>query len=289
MDNQCDESMNYTLTTTLNDLNVDVDIDAILQEEPIKISIYTSDDGQFHMKYDDCGGPLVNSKYKRKSKSNSTSIVKPTTETLYEIDLYCDICHHDYKSLMSLNRHMKTRKHLNQMAKLNETNEQKIIERDWSNYESSLSAYALMPRDVYNSIVQTLLIDHNGNAITPSTADTLKIPATNQIDATDSNYLMYDGFNNHFASTDYQQISDDFHELQNASSVTANDENYTVTNTIQPTVCNDYKCLVCNEQFSTLQLLQEHTQKMRENCATKIDGMHDEFDVEREIQKIDFI
>lgn len=122
-------------------------------EEPIKISIYESN-GLFHMKYDhpECMGQSQNTnvpktKTRRKNQTNKSSAAtseKPATETLYEIDLFCEICNHDYKSLMSLNRHMKTRKHLAQVAKLNEAKSEPELNLKW-NYDPLINNY-----DSYN-------------------------------------------------------------------------------------------------------------------------------------------
>lgn len=286
--NECDESMNGGASTTV--------VDA-LPEEPIKISIYTSDDGQYHMKYDDYAvtNGAERSKSKRKSNSNkSLAMVKPTTETLYEIDLYCDVCNHDYKSLMSLNRHMRTRKHLNQLAKLNEANEQSAIGRDWSNYDNYLSStYDLMPHNVYNSIVQTLLDDDvvgaATNAIITDTTNVLTEP--HNVNESGNNfqtttYDSYENWNNNDCATMNNNVFRDIHEAMDA---TANDETYdenqTIVDIIQRSMCNSYKCLICGELFPSAQLLQEHTHQMRENCGAKIDG--DEFDLETELQKLE--
>lgn len=284
MDNNgSDKSMNsQNCTTIANEL----------QEEPIKISIYTSDDGQYHMKYDDytMTGGVNAPKSNRKSNSNKApSIVKPTTETLYEIDLYCDVCNHDYKSLMSLNRHMRTRKHLNQLAKMNEANEKRVVERDWTNYESYLSTYDLMSSDVYNSIVRTLLDDGSdaidANAMVTDTTNTLN----EQYNVSDSSnfqntYDSHENYHNHYATTN----NDIFHEIHKAMDVIANndqtnDENKAVFDIKQ---CHSDKCLVCGELFASVQQLQEHTQRMRENCAAQIVAEADDFDLDAELQNL---
>lgn len=286
MDNNgCDESMNSQICTTIANE---------LQEEPIKISIYTSDDGQYHMKYDDytMNGDVDAPKSNRKSNSNkSPSIVKPTTETLYEIDLYCDVCNHDYKSLMSLNRHMKTRKHLNQLAKMNEVNEQRAVEHDWTNYESYLSTYDLMSRNVYNSIVRTLLNDGSdaidANAmITDTTTNTL-IEQYNVAGCSNfqNTYDSHENYRNQYATTNNNNI---FHDIHNAMDVIANsdqthDENKTEATDINQ--CHSNKCLVCGELFASVQQLQEHIQRMQENCAAKI--VADDIDLETELKNLE--
>lgn len=127
-------------------------------EEPIKISIYESN-GLFHMKYDhpECMGQSQNTnvpktKTRRKNQTNKSSAAtseKPATETLYEIDLFCEICNHDYKSLMSLNRHMKTRKHLAQVAKMNEAKGEPEVNLKWS-CDPLISNYNSYRNNAYN-------------------------------------------------------------------------------------------------------------------------------------------
>lgn len=283
-------------------MNAASTMDDALQEEPIKISIYASGDGQYHMKYDDCtvsdGSELPKSK--RKSNANkSQSNAKPTTETLYEIDLYCDVCHHDYKSLMSLNRHMRTRKHLNQLAKLNEAHPESAVERDWTHYESYLSTCDLMPRNVYDSIVQTLLDDGNGvtdaSATIPGTTNTTAEQHcfSNSLHNTIDPYP-YADHSSQCATTNYSDNSDIFDEIHEAMDIVtagddeAYDENKSIVDIIQRTICNSYKCLVCGDLFASAQLLQEHTEQMRENCAAKIDD-DDDIDLETELEKLDFL
>lgn len=280
MDNECDVTVNNAPQSKSMMTTTDV-IDEASPDEPIKISIYTSDDGQYHMKYDnDCTvrDDAKMPKSKRKTNLNKLSTTtKPTTETLYEIDLYCDVCNHDYKSLMSLNRHMKTRKHLNQLAKLNEANEQTVIERDWSNYDNYFSAYDVMPRNMYNSIVQTLLDD--------DAVDAMVTEATQHNDTGNCFPNTFDSYVN--SSKNYVTTKNDIHEAMNAAANDATyDENQTIVDTIQRAICNSYKCLVCGDLFTSAQLLQEHTQQMRENCATKIDG-DDEFDLDAELQNLE--
>lgn len=285
MNNADDGSTNDASATTAD----------AMSEEPIKISIYTSDDGQYHMKYD-CNetddAEMIKSK--RKSGSNkSASSAKPATETLYEIDLYCDVCNHDYKSLMSLNRHMRTRKHLNQLAKVNEANEQVAVNRDWSNYDSYLNAYDLMPRNVYDSIVRTLL--DGGNDV-HETAMVIDPSSTLTEQHNDSNhsfqitYNSHDDCNNQYVTTECANKNGVFDDILAAMDVTADDgdgtydENKAFVDIIQRSMCN--KCLVCGELFTSAQLLHEHTRQMRENCAAKI--VDNEIDLETELQRLEF-
>lgn len=285
MDNAGDDSVNDASATTAD----------VTSEEPIKISIYTSDDGQYHMKYD-CNETygVEMPRSKRKSNSNkSPSSVKPTTETLYEIDLYCDVCNHDYKSLMSLNRHMRTRKHLNQLAKLNEANEQAVVDRDFSNYDSYLSTCGLMPRNVYDSIVRTLLDEGHGVNGTETVTDPTSTFTEQHNDSDKSfqiNYDLYANCNNQYATRKCANGGDVFDDIRAAMDVIANDgdENYdeskAIDDVIQRSTSN--KCLVCGEQFSTAQLLHEHNRQMRQNCAAQIDD--DNFDIETELQQLEF-
>lgn len=251
-------------------------------EEPIKISIYTSDDGQFHMKYDDCSDDNEMPKSKRKSNANKASmVVKPTTETLYEIDLYCDVCNHDYKSLMSLNRHMRTRKHLNQLAKLNEANEQRMVGPNWTNYDNYLNACDLLPHNVYDSIVHSLLNEGN-NGVDATEAAATDTSSEQNIDLVRDFQNIYESF----AMNDSAAFSD----IHEAMDVTANndgeyDENKAFVDAIQRSVCNSYKCLICGELFASAQLLSMHTHQMRENCVAKI--ADDEFDFETELKKLE--
>lgn len=286
MDDGCNDSMNAASTVT----------DA-LQEEPIKISIYASDDGQYHMKYDDntVGDGSEMPKSKRKYNANK-STAKPTTEILYEIDLYCDVCHHDYKSLMSLNRHMRTRKHLNQLSKLNEANPESVVERDWTNYDSYLSSCDSMPRNVYDSIV---LDDGNGvpdaSAMVPGATNTSADQhySSNSLQNTYDPYQYVD-YSSQCATTSYSSNSDIFDDIHEAMDIVATDdddtydENKAIVDIIQRTMCNSCKCLVCGDLFASAQLLQEHTEQMRENCAAKIDDDID-IDFETELQKLDFL
>lgn len=102
------------------------------------------------MRYDhpECEGPVQGSanfhksKSRRKNQANKSAATseKPATETLYEIDLFCEICNHDYKSLMSLNRHMKTRKHLAQVAKLNEAKNEPELNMKWAECDRLINA-----------------------------------------------------------------------------------------------------------------------------------------------------
>lgn len=285
MNNADDGSMNAASETTAY----------ATSEEPIKISIYTSDDGQYHMKYDcnDIDGAEM-TKSKRKSTSNkSPSSAKPATETLYEIDLYCDVCNHDYKSLMSLNRHMRTRKHLNQLAKLNEANEQVAVDRDWSNYDSYLNTYDLMPCNVYNSIVRTILDegdDVHETAMVTDPSSTLTAQHNDSDHSFQFTYDSYDDCNNQYATTKCADNRDVFDDIRAAMDVTTSDgdetydENKAIVDIIQRSMCN--KCLVCGEVFSSAQLLHEHTREMRENCAAKI--VDDKFDLGTELQRLEF-
>lgn len=285
MDNAGDDSMNGASATTAD----------VTSEEPIKISIYTSDDGQYHMKYD-CNETygVEMPRSKRKCNANkSPSSVKSTTETLYEIDLYCDVCNHDYKSLMSLNRHMRTRKHLNQLAKLNEANEQAVVDRDFGNYDSYLSTYDLMPRNVYESIVRTLQDEGHEVNGTATVTDPTSTSTEQQNDSDKGFQTAYDSYancNNQYAARKCANGSDVFDDIRAAMDVIANDgdetfdENKAIDDVIQRSMCD--KCLVCGEQFATAQLLHEHNRQMRENCAAQIDD--DSFDIETELQKLEF-
>lgn len=245
---------NAIQATTVADEIVDI---------PIKMSVIKADDGQFHLKYDQCDSSdeneLENGSTSSRSRSrrvNSKKATQPkiTTETLYEIDLFCNVCNHEYKSLMSLNRHMKTRKHLNQVAKLNPVNEQRHTERDWKNYESYLSAYELMPREVYNSIVRTLLEDtdtnghHDGKRKTKKSIDYL----CNEFNDLCTNHSDHSSDDTNFYHSHFDQMS------LNRS----------------PTVI---KCMVCNDKFSSLQLLQKHIQESIAKCSDILDRINDNF------------
>lgn len=263
-------------------------------DEPIRISIYESDDGNFHMKYDDFNlydknstSSMRNKQKLKLLKINKTNAPKSTTETLYEIDLFCAICNHDYKSLMSLNRHIKTRKHLNQVAKMNEGQYEKVIERDWTNYESYLSKYELMPREVYNSIVQTLLEDSDmvnsadGEPIENSfkSLRNIRRPKRNHL------YDCYNGDGNYNASRKSNQLSFNYNDsYYHDTFFEPNFENSRNQCTQTVELNEEYRCLVCNELFSIGTDLHEHVQQMRKQCSNIIDTTSHPFDID-----IDFI
>lgn len=226
--------------------------------EPIKISIYESDDGLFHMKYDDyeqekpSSGSTHKPKQKRRNQStklhSEKSTEKSTTETLYEIDLFCEICNHDYKSLMSLNRHMKTRKHLNQL-KMNEAKQNGLDNRDWN----LLNRFDALQQGIYDPISSSLFSDSNKKSKNRSSNW-----STTQCREC-SNQEMGFGVN-----------GNEYSSFMNQSSVY--DNSY-----------GNHNCLVCTETFSTPAELDQHSNFMQFNCSNLIDSINDDFDLQREL------
>lgn len=271
------------------------------EDEPIKISIFSSGDGKYHFKYDDytteehssspeddeeeddeeediCFTSHDKKKYNKKSVKSS-KLTKSTTETLYEIDLFCEVCNHDYKSLMSLNRHKRTRKHLNQVAKLNEVEKRttKSVERDWNNYESYLSTYEIMPREVYNSIVQTLLEDSD-NKMNNDHRLSVNNLRTNNAKRRDRNAYTYNVNQNNFYNVN---------EYNQAAQVNYTIPNYGMTTNgfvpiLQPQYgqFSPFKCLICFEFFPTLPSLKAHIEEMSSNCSNIINSTHTELNID---------
>lgn len=235
----------------------------MLQEEPIKVTVYSSDDGQYYMKYNGHDAEYELPKNKKKSNS-SKSIEKPTTETLYEIDLYCEVCGHDYKSLMSLNRHLRTRKHLNQMAKMKMNEESSVEELKWNDCNNYF-----MHADVYDSIVQALW---NGNA-----NDNVMETSMNVAECSTPSETLEDNSQNVSISDGVSHGTTRFaDEKQTMQDISEHEHS----------LLNSYKCLICDKLFATAQLLMEHTQAMQGKCGTIVDDYADDFDIESVLREI---
>lgn len=279
--------------------------DDLNQEQPIKISIYSSKDGKYRLKYDDYAAEeeeeadayfsssaeeeedentnfaFTNKKKYCKKSVKASKLSKSTTETLYEIDLFCEVCNHDYKSLMSLNRHKRTRKHLNQVAKLNETGNRpaKSVERDWNNYESYLSTYELMPREVYNSIVQTLLEDSDNKV-----SDNHKLEANNlrtHFSRRRDRIISGDGLhrtqNNIYNFNEFSDTSRAYHSFPNYG-MNANG----FVSTVQPEYgqYSPFKCPICYEFFPTLYSLESHIEQMSSHCSNILNSTNTEINID---------
>lgn len=100
------------------------------------------------------------------NQSTPSITTSAPSSTIYEIDLFCYECNHYYKSVMSFNRHLKTKKHAERVTQLNEFHRRrsKRVEQHWPNYESYLSQMGWIPHAMYNSIVNTLLEDSENYA-----------------------------------------------------------------------------------------------------------------------------
>lgn len=104
------------------------------QEDPIKMFIHLSSNGAYELHYDRQYTPV---------DAVHSESQQPST-ILYEINLYCSVCDHHYRSLIGFNRHLTTRKHAEQVAKqrLANANERDNVHRSWPDYESCSSAIA---------------------------------------------------------------------------------------------------------------------------------------------------
>lgn len=120
----------------------------ICKENPIKMSIHISSSGNYELQYDAQYAPV----HTIDSASNNLPNI------LYEVNLYCSVCDHHYKSLVGLNRHLATRKHADQLAK-----QQYLLRNQHRNKQQYCSNYECysneMSPEFYHSIVNHLLED----------------------------------------------------------------------------------------------------------------------------------
>lgn len=230
-------------------------------KEPIKMSLHTTTDGSIRLTYDD----LLDGKG---VESADTDCVP--SKTTYEIDLFCYACNHFYRSLISLNRHFRTKKHSDQVTKLSEMREvrrakKRHVQRNWSNYESYLSKNGLLAREVYDSIVHQLLEDSdNKKTVTKYRPANYHQDQANELNRS----------HNWKQQNDSPQLPHQRFKIRpctNYKEMYETDSNGFDTNTSE--------CFVCFEQFPSPDVLQMHIQNMTNHCSNVIDSMDSDSDI----------